>query len=146
MARSIRDRRKKQYIKKTAGSPEERKCQMALGLNCKSLISNKDRKEPPGCWAGSSFLAPARGGPVTPGQTPSPGSQMCLVSLPVPQAWGCPQVLPLHPCDSLFFSEGQELTGDQLLMFLVNVYSQGAAALAGDSMGCYNSNNPGHYF
>lgn len=60
-----------------------------LGLNPKPLISNKDRKQPPRCWAGSSFLAPARGGPehtVTPGQTHSPGSQMCLGSLPVPQS------------------------------------------------------------
>lgn len=32
---------------------------MVLGLNPKSLISNKDRKHPPRCWAGSSFLAPA---------------------------------------------------------------------------------------
>lgn len=78
------------YIKKTAGSPEERKCGMVLGINPMSLISSRERKQPPRCWAGPS-LSP---------QSHPAGSQMCLGSLPVPQPWGWPQVLALHPCES----------------------------------------------
>lgn len=81
-----------------------------------------------------------------PGQTHSPGSQMCTQpSLPVPQTWWWPRAFTLHAHDApslLVLPKGMGSSlGHHLAIFVAGASCKGAAILADDSRCCYNSNN-----